>query len=307
LVSGLLAEQCVLTLDDGTVIEIAEQPAQGTRHAVFIGREHRSRDCVVVKVELIPDVLATERVALEWVGAHGGPVPGVRTISTIGLPDGRRAACLVMDHVNGRVPDSNESWRRMGRTLAALTKLPSTGSALATYDPTSFGDAHQQRLHDLGAPLREAVLGIPDWNQLSSRYPPAPGPLVITHGDPGPGNFLDDGHTGTLIDWEEAQVAPRGLDLGRAIFIALLGSGPSGFVARDRHARARSVASGYLTNIQHTWAPGPTELRWWLTAAGVQFAHRRRQRAGQPGVLPWTDAISILASALRYEAPSMPG
>jgi aminoglycoside phosphotransferase (APT) family kinase protein len=243
---------------------------------------------------------------LEWVSAHRGPVPAVRRVSTVGLPDGRRAACLIMDHADGHAPDSDAGWQRMGRTLAALTKLPWTGSGLPIYDPASFGDAHQQRLHDLAAPLRQAMVGVRDWKQLASRQPPAPGPLVITHGDPGPGNFLDNGHSGTLIDWEEAQVAHRGLDFARGIFIALLGSGPAGFVARDHHARARSVASGYLAPLQHIWTPGPTELRWWLTTAGVQFAHRRLQRAGQPAVLPWTDAITTLASALCDDSAWMP-
>ncbi len=145
--------------------------------------------------------------------------------------------------------------------------------------------------------------GIADWDRLSSAYPPAPGPLVIAHGDPGPGNFLDNGHRGTLIDWEEAQIAPRGLDLARAIFIALVGSGPARFIARDHHARAQSVASGYLQSLEHTWLPGAAELRWWLTAAGIQFAHRRLKRAGQPGVMLWTDAMSVLARALTQDRP----
>jgi aminoglycoside phosphotransferase len=295
-----------LTLNDGTELEIVERPAQGTRHTVLRGREPRSGASVVIKIELIPGALGIERLALEWVSAHGGPAPTVRAAPTVGLPDGRRAACLVMDHVNGHAPDSIEGWQRMGCTLATLTELPSTGCGLPTYDPTGFGEAHQQRLSDLGTPLREATLGIPDWEQLTWPRPPAPVPLVITHGDPGPGNYLDNGHTGTLIDWEEAQVAPRGLDLARAMFIALLGSGPTGFLARDHQARARSVASGYLASLQHTWAPGPAELRWWLTAAGTQFAHRRLQRAGQSGVLPWTDAITVLATALRDDRAWMP-
>jgi aminoglycoside phosphotransferase (APT) family kinase protein len=194
----------------------------------------------------------------------------------------------------------------MGRTLAALTELPCAGCGLPIYDPARFKEAHQRRLDDLGTTLREAMFGIPDWEQLSSLYPPARGPLVITHGDPGPGNYLDNGQSGTLIDWEEAHVAPRGLDLARAMFIALLGSGPTGFVARDHHARARSVARGYLASLQQTWRPGPAELRWWLTAAGTQFAHRRLQRAGQPRVLPWTDAITVLATALRDDRAWMP-
>lgn len=296
----------MLTLDDGTQVEIVDQPAQGTRHEVLHGTEHRSGDNVVVKIELISGVLAIERLALEWVGAHGGPVPSLRTASTVSLDNGARAACLVIDHAHGRAPESNAGWQRMGRTLAALTELPWEGSGLPIHDRTSFGAAHQRRLDALGGPLREAMAGIHDWELLSSCHPPAPTPLVITHGDPGPGNFLDDGHTGTLIDWEEAQVAPRGLDLARAIFIALLGSGPTGFVARDHDARARSVGDGYLTCLEHTWAPSPAELRWWLTAAGVQFAHRRQQRTGQPGVLPWTDAITVLAAALRDDRPWMP-
>jgi aminoglycoside phosphotransferase (APT) family kinase protein len=137
-----------------------------------------------------------------------------------------------------------------------------------------------------------------DWTELSLRGAPPSGPLVITHGDPGPGNFLDDGQDGTLIDWEEAQIAPRGLDMARAIFIALLGSGPAGFVGRDHQARARSAAAGYLAGLRHAWAPDRTEVRWWLTVAGVQFAHRRRQRSGQPGVRPWMDALIVLADAL---------
>lgn len=293
----------MLTLDDGTELDIVERPAQGTRHTVFRAREQRSGDSVVVKIELIPDALATERLALEWVSAHGGPAPTVRTASTVKLPDGRQARCLVMDHVDGHVPDSNGSWQAMGRTLAALPELPWAGSGLPVHDRASFGAAHQQRLHDLDAPLREAMRGIRDWERLISADPPTPSPPVITHGDPGPGNFLHHGHTGTLIDWEEAHVAPRGLDLARAMFIALLGSGPAGFVACDHHARARSVASGYLASLKHTWAPDPAELRWWLIAAGVQFAHRRLQRAGQPGVLPWTDAITVLATALHDGGP----
>lgn len=204
-----------------------------------------------------------------------------------------------MDEISGRAPDNNEGWQRMGRALAALAKLPWAGSGLRTQDAASFRDAHERRVRDLGAPLREAMTGVRDWPRLGSADHAAAGPLVLTHGDPGPGNFLHDGCAGTLLDWEEAGVAPRGLDLGRATFIALLGSGPTGFVARDHHARARSVANGYLASLEPGWAPSPPELRWWLTVAGVQFAHRRLQRAGRPGVRPWTDAITVLAASLR--------
>jgi Ser/Thr protein kinase RdoA (MazF antagonist) len=121
-------------------------------------------------------------------------------------------------------------------------------------------------------------------------------PLTITHGDPGPGNFLCDGADGVLIDWEDAVVAPRGLDLGRAMFIALLGSGPEGFAARDHRARASAVAAGFIGEADRP--PDPGEAAWWLSVAGAQFAHRRLERAGEPGVLPWRDAVATLESAL---------
>jgi len=33
--------------------------------------------------------------------------------------------------------------------------------------------------------------------------------------------------------------------------------------------------------------------------AGVQFAHRRLERAGEPGVLPWLDAVAVLDGVLE--------
>ena len=45
---------------------------------------------------------------------------------------------------------------------------------------------------------------------------------------PGDGNYLESDTRAVLIDWEQAQVAPRGLDLARAVFIALLQGRPFG-------------------------------------------------------------------------------
>lgn len=294
----------MLRLDDGTVIQITSRPAQGTWHSVLLGRERASGAAVVLKIELVQGTLKTERLALKWVSAHGGPVPEVRAPSRVRLPDGPPTACLVIDHADGRAPESEEGWGRLGRALAALAGLPWDGSYLTVLDAAAFGNAHARRIHDLCEPLRQAMTGVDDWDRLSSSRVPSPVPLVVTHGDPGPGNFLDNGLTGTLIDWEEAHVTPRGLDLGRVI--ALLGAGPAGYVARDLQARSRSVAAGYLAGLGDCWQPGRDELRWWLTVAGVQFSHRRWERAGQPGILPWSDTIAVLAAALRDDERWMP-
>ncbi len=120
--------------------------------------------------------------------------------------------------------------------------------------------------------------------------------LVLTHGDPGPGNFLDDGGDGTLIDWEQAHVAPRGVDLARLVFIALLGAGPSGYLARDHRQRAQAAIRGYLSALTADWRPSREESRWWTTVAGIQLVHRRWELGGRPA--PWEDAADVLRAAL---------
>jgi Ser/Thr protein kinase RdoA (MazF antagonist) len=177
--------------------------------------------------------------------------------------------------------------------------VPWNGSGLAVEDHRSFLSTHEARLDDLaaalGSDLRQGLPAVP------ASYPDAP--LVSTHGDPGPGNYLDDGNSGTLIDWEDARVAPRGLDLGRAAFIALLGSGPEGYVAEDQAERARSLVDGYLAATDD-WSAGADELAWWPSVAGVQFAQRRLERAGEPGALPWRDPSP--SSTLRSPVSGAP-
>ncbi len=198
----------------------------------------------------------------------------------------------MIDRVAGEPASSLPDWEGLGRALARLSRIPWQGSELTTLDHDDFLALHERRVEDLGRALgRDLGAGLPP---VPPSYPASS--LVMTHGDPGPGNFLDDGADGTLIDWEDALVAPRGLDLGRATFIALLGSGPEGFVARDHAARADAFLRGYLAEVDGS--PDQTKLDWWLSVAGVQFAHRRLERAGQPGVLPWLEAVKVLESAL---------
>jgi hypothetical protein len=100
----------------------------------------------------------------------------------------------------------------------------------------------------------------------------------------------------SVTDWEEVQIAPRGLDLARLVFIALLGAGPSRYLARDHRSRADAAVDGYLSTLRNPWQPSRDESRWWMTVAGIQFVHRRWQLAGQPA--PWEQAADVLCSAL---------
>jgi hypothetical protein len=282
-----------LRLTDGTAITGLSEPLQGMRHRIFFGVEESSRREVAAKIELIDGALEPERLALEWLISQDGPAPRLRAAGR--LDDSGEypgALCLVIDRVAGERPTSLDSWDRLGRALARLSLIPWEGSGLTVLDDNAFRDLHERRVADLGEALGR---------DLTASLPPLPrsyteSPMTITHGDPGPGNFLDDGAAGTLIDWEDAVVAPRGLDLGRSRFIALLGVGPEGWVAAEPAARADAVTAGFLAGIDPP--PDANELAWWLGVAGIQFAHRRLERAGAPGVLPWLDAVAALESAL---------
>jgi aminoglycoside phosphotransferase (APT) family kinase protein len=283
-----------LQLADGTTIRDLSRPLQGTRHRVVFGVDEATGREVAVKIETIAGALDPERRALEWLTSGGGPSPRLRAAATLDASgEFPGAVCLVTDRVSGDPPTSADGWRRMGRALARLARVPWQGCDLAVLDHDDFLGLHERRVDELGTALgRDLRVTLP---AVPSAY--GESPLILAHGDPGPGNFLDDGADGTLIDWEDAVVAPRGLDLGRATFIALLGSGPEGYQAREPRARASAVTAGFLAEVDD-WSPGEDEMAWWLSVAGIQFAHRRLERAGQPGVLPWLEAVDVLESEL---------
>jgi hypothetical protein len=283
-----------LHLTDGTTVTALSEPLQGMRHRILFGVEESSGRAVAAKIELIDGALEPERRALEWLTEQDGPAPRLHAAGRLDASgEYPGAVCLVTDRVGGERPTTLDGWNRLGRALARLSLIPWEGSELTAFDHDAFRDLHERRVADLSDALDR---------DLGASLPPLPrayseSPMTVTHGDPGPGNFLDDGAEGTLIDWEDAVVAPRGLDLGRARFIALLGVGPEGWVAREPIARADAVTAGFLAEAEDS-PPDEDELAWWLSVAGVQFAHRRLERAGAPGVLPWLDAVTALESAL---------
>jgi hypothetical protein len=286
----------VLRLTDGTTIRDLVRPPQGIRHRVLLGVEESTGREVAVKIERIPGALESERRALEWLTKQGGPAPRLLAVGPLADsgeqddPDVRPGAlCLVTERAAGAAPISTDGWGRLGAALARLARVPWEGSGLTVLGHDEFLRLHERRVREVGEALgRDLGAALPP---VPSTYPDTP--LTLTHGDPGPGNFLDDGAAGTIIDWEDAAVAPRGLDLGRARFIALVGGGPEGYVVEEREERARAVLAGFRAEADGA-APDDDELTWWLAVAGVQFAHWRLERAGEPGVPPWLDAVTLL-------------
>jgi aminoglycoside phosphotransferase (APT) family kinase protein len=280
-----------LRLSDGTTIGDLSRPPQGIRHRVLFGVDEASGEPVVAKIELMAGGLGRERRALEWLTAAGGPAPRLRAVGTVVEADEHLGAlCLVTDRIAGESATTLAGWGRLGAALARLTRVPWEGGGLPLVGHDEFLALHERRARELGAAVGRDLAG--ELPTLPGAY--ADSPLTVTHGDPGPGNFVDDGVAGTIVDWEDASVAPRGLDLGRATFIALVGGGPEGYEVRDQAARAAAVRAGFLAGSDP--APGEDELAWWLAVAGVQFAHWRLEREGRPGVPPWVDAVAVLES-----------
>lgn len=285
-----------LAIEDGPTVHIDGWPAQGTQHEIMFGVIADSGERVVVKIERVVGALDRERTALAWLAAAPGVAPTLLAGGSATL-DGERVRCLITERCPGSPPKTLDSWKRMGGALGRLAELGRPDRLLPTLPPAEFVNRHTTRLRELGPRLHPFVASIPDWESLTKRTLPASTPMVLTHGDPGPGNYLDTGSTGKLIDWEQAQISPIGLDFARSMFIALLGSGPAGYQATDHQARCRAAARGYLHAVASHWRPTPEDVRWWLSVAAIQFIHRRWQSGGRPA--PWEQAATVLQTSLN--------
>jgi aminoglycoside phosphotransferase len=182
-----------LRLTDGTTVTGLGEPPQGMRHRILFGVEERSGREVAVKIELIDGALEPERRALEWLTSQDGPAP--RLLAAGILDDSGEhpgAVCLVVERVGGERPTTSEAWGRLGRALARLSEVPWEGSGLTTFDHDAFRDLHERRVADISQALgRDLGASLPPLPRSYSAFP-----ITVTHGDPGPGNFLDDGPRG---------------------------------------------------------------------------------------------------------------
>jgi hypothetical protein len=290
-----------LLLEDGSTIQLEGRPDQGTGNEVLYGTVLGSGLRIVVKLERTLGALEREAAALTAVGPACRIAPRL-LLASFAEVSGERVPCLVIERCLGSPPTTIDGWWRMGRALGRLANVPPPAAGLAVLDTIAFGQRHAQRVVELGDRLDPFTDAIPDWHTLACANVPGGAPLVITHGDPGPGNYLDNGNDGVLIDWEAAHIAPQGLDLARLQFIAILGAGPSGYVARDQRARADAATDGYLRALPRPMNPSYEAARWWTAVAAIQFVHRRWQLGGHPA--PWEEAARALVATLASEGPT---
>lgn len=132
---------------------------------------------------------------------------------------------------------------------------------LLLLDGDAGTDAWRHQLTDhavrsAGALLRrihDATEGFVPPDDAGWAFPPVPGATLVTHGDPGPWNFVwRDGEAVGLIDWDYAAPAPAIDDVAYAVeMFAPFRSDEEaremhGFTTPpDRRARIRAFAGGY--------------------------------------------------------------
>ncbi|GAA4179994.1 aminoglycoside phosphotransferase family protein [Gryllotalpicola koreensis] len=260
-----LGDVHVLSLEDGRALELGERTKGGTKNETRYGTI--GTDPVVVKIQRAHGRLRDEEAALAFLTAAGVRVPRVVAAGT--TPTGE--PFLVITRESGTRTNTPEGWWRFGRDLACLLDVSTDTCPFPRITATEFTADHRERLDlvrpllapSLAAEIDEAIAVISGTDHL-----------VVTHGDPGSGNYLDSGNDdepGVLLDWETASVSPQGIDLGRAVFIGLMDLGRSGIPDQLTAALVR----GYTARAAVAARLDSAHLRAWTTIAGLQFIHGR--------------------------------
>jgi aminoglycoside phosphotransferase (APT) family kinase protein len=161
-----------------------------------------------------------EAAAMRVLRAHGYPVPAVlweeSDPGVLGHP------FFVMEHVAGRARTDDEGLDDMLRSLARLHNLGrQAADEIAALDGLAAGgepelaiSAQLRHWHDVYRSAVEYPIPLLErgfaWLRANLR---ATGPSVVVHGDPGPGNALQDsGGVAAVIDWEFAHAGDAAED-----------------------------------------------------------------------------------------------
>ncbi len=170
----------------------------------------------------LADQISYEYAALAAVAPSGvTPRPHFADPAPEGLPGG----VLLMEYLPGRALDYRTDLEKAGRTFARIHALAPSDALIAQTDPVAdiaaeslrllrrFPD-HPRRdvLDDLLA-YHERVTALGLENQAFFR---AEAPVMVNT-EVNSGNFLVEGETARLVDWEKAAVSSRYQDLGHFV------------------------------------------------------------------------------------------
>jgi len=195
-----------------------------------------------------------EAAVMRAVGARGYPVPEILweepDPAVLGHP------FFVMRHVPGGARTDDQGLDDMLRVVAALHALgPSAVCEIAAVDGITAAEAvpaqvrHWHGVYRAAVPhalpLLERCFGWLEAN-LSTTGPP-----VVVHGDPGPGNALQDGSGVTaVIDWELAHAGDAAEDWA---YLALIRGRRLGSPEEWKQRLARTVGVEYDRTSWDAW------------------------------------------------------
>lgn len=276
----------ILTLPDGRVVELGERTSGGSKNHTRFGTMPGGEE-VVVKTQASYGRLPEEAAALHYAARYGLPVP--RVVGAGNAPDG--GFVLVLSREPGTRPIEPDGWHRMGRDLAALTGIPVHDCTLHRTSAHEFVTDHEKRLRAVESLLEEKLAVAV---RAAIHHFAANDRLVLTHGDPGSGNYLRNGDAGIILDWETASVAPYGIDAGRGSFIALLDNGHTG-IPDQLHA---AFVRGYRDGLPRERSLDEETLSAATVIAALQFIHERHVHPLRPDRTPHM-AIEVLEDYLR--------
>jgi aminoglycoside phosphotransferase len=278
-----------LLLNDGRSVLLGDLTPGGSKNETRFA-ELSDGQQIVVKIQRSHGRLDVEERALIFLASSHVPAP---TVVGAGLTEvGHRF--LVITREQGARTNAPDGWGRLGRDLASLTEVSIDSCPLERVSLAAFIEDHQKRLSVVadvidGSLVAEIAAAI-ERVEASDR-------AVLTHGDPGSGNYLDTGRTGIIIDWETAFVGPFGLDAGRAAFIALMDLGRSGRPA----ALWAALIDGYRNALDDPAELSDELLTAWTIVAGLQFIHGRFVQPLRTDRTPQTaaDTLNQFLSGVR--------
>jgi len=163
-------------------------------------------------------------------------------------------------------------------------------TALSDLDrPWSSGPFAEPARRELAAKAALVTDLLAAFDNLAVRVSAIGEPLVVTHGEPHPGNIMRTDDMLSLIDWDTVALAPPERDLW------MLDDGSPGALARYSDVTGRSVSSDAISFYR---------LAWTLTDVAaytgqLRSAHRRSRDAER--------ALTALRKSLEPEPSARPG
>lgn len=277
----------LLELRDGRMIELGDRATNGSKNETRFGS--LDGQPVVVKIQSAHGDPRREEQALTFLATAPLRVPKVVGCGT--TPTGR--PFLAISREDGTHTETPAGWARFGRDLAALASVAVNDCPLRRVPIDEFLADHHERL----ATVRDiASSGVADEIEVALSRIAAVDRVVLTHGDPGSGNYLDSGaddRPGVLLDWETATVSPLGLDLGRAAFICMLDLHHTGVPDQLYPELIR----GYLEDSELAGQFDRPLVSAWIAIAALQFIHGRHVRPLAPERTP-ESAATVFANYL---------